>query len=144
MILGVDALSGIDHKYHCIRLGHRLPGLFGHFLEDAALSGGLKPAGIDDNKFLFAVLGVAVMTIPCESRIVGDDGVAGFGDAVKERGFAHIGAAHQSNHRLHNNATLLKAVGRRAASRCESTPQSPHQPKQWAWMQSLPLRFAHG
>ena len=132
MVLGTDALAGIDHKNHRIRLGHGLSGLLGHFLEDATLSRGLKTAGIDDDEFLLAMLGVAVVTVTCEARIVGHDSVTGFGDAVKQGGFTHVGAAHQSNHRFHSDASLIREVGRPAASRRVSKPQSPRRPKQWA------------
>ena len=104
MVLGADALAGIDHKNHCIGLRNGLAGLLGHFFEDAALGGGLETTGVDDNKFLFAVFGIAVVAVSREASVIGNDGVTGFGDAVKQGRFTHIGAAHQSNHRFHNEA----------------------------------------
>ena len=104
MVLSADALAGINHKNYGIGLGNGLAGLLGHFFEDAALGGGLETTSVDDNKFLLAVLGVTVVAVSREASVIGNDGITGFGDAVKKGRFAHIGAAHQSNHRFHSEA----------------------------------------
>ena len=101
MVLRRQTVSGVDHKNHRIRLGHRLPGLLGHFFEDAAFRVGLETAGIDDDEFVLAQFGIAVVAIPGEARVISHDGVTCFGDAVEQRGFAHVGATHDSDDWFH-------------------------------------------
>ena len=104
VVLGVQPGPGIDHKHHHIGFGHRLAGLFGHFLVDAGSSIRLKATRVDDDVLLRAELAVAVMPVACEPGKVRHNRIPRFGQAVKDRRFAHIRAAHQGNNRFHQKS----------------------------------------
>jgi hypothetical protein len=41
------------------------------------------------------------VAVPGEARVISHDGVTCFGDAVEQRGFAHVGATHDSDDWFH-------------------------------------------
>ena len=83
MVLHGQAVAGVDHKNHGIRLGHSLARLLGHFLVNTADGVRLEATGVDDDEFTFAVRGVTVMAVTGQTGQVGNDGVARLGQAVK-------------------------------------------------------------
>jgi hypothetical protein len=85
MVLRRQTLSGIDHKNDRIGFGHGLACLLGHFFVDTAVSGGLKATRVNHDEFVLAVFRTAIVAIAGQTCIVGDDGIAGFGDAVEQR-----------------------------------------------------------
>ena len=91
----------VDHKDDHIGLGHRLLRLFGHLFVDARAGIGLKTTRVNDNELLTPLLAVAVMAVTGQARKVCHDGVPALGEAVEQRGFAHIRAAHQGQYRFH-------------------------------------------
>ena len=50
---------------------------------------------------MFALLSLTVMTVAGQTSKIGHDGIPSLGESVEQRGFAHIGAAHQGQYRFH-------------------------------------------
>ena len=101
MVLARDTVTRIYQKQNHIRLGHRLAGLFGHFTVNPATRIGLKTAGVDDDKVLLVQPRIAVMAVTGEPGIVGHDGIAAFGESIKQGRLAHIGSPDQGKNRFH-------------------------------------------
>ena len=102
MVLRGQASAHIHHKDHGVGLGHRLTGLLGHFGHNARGFVGLKTTGVHHDEFAVAQTRVAIVAVAGQAGVVGHDGVAALGDAVEQGRLAHVGAAHQGNHRLHH------------------------------------------
>ncbi len=66
------------HEYHDVCFSHGLACLFRHFFENTATGIRLKTAGINDDKFMFTVLAVAVVTVTRQARKIGNDGITCF------------------------------------------------------------------
>jgi hypothetical protein len=73
-------------------------GLLGHFFVDARAGIWLETTGVNDDVFVTALTTLTIMTISSETRIVCDDGITTFGETVKERGLAYIGASDQGQY----------------------------------------------
>ena len=69
------AVAGRGH-HDDVGLRHRLPGLLGHLLEDAAGRIGLKATSVNDDVFASPQTGIAVVAITRQPGVVGHDGVA--------------------------------------------------------------------
>ena len=50
-------------------------------------------AGVDDTELVAAPFGFCVETVAGDTGLVADDGAAGSGEAIEERGFADVGAS---------------------------------------------------
>jgi hypothetical protein len=81
-------------------------GLLGHFFVNARAGIWLKPAGVNDNVLVPALTTLSIMTITSKARIVCDDSVTTFGETVKERGLAYIGASYQSQYGFQINLSV--------------------------------------
>ena len=82
-------------------------GLLTHKLQDLVVGPGLDTAGIHHHEGLVAPFGVAVDTVTGNAGGVFHDGVALFGNAVEQQGFAHVGAAHDGDHGFFHNINSL-------------------------------------
>ncbi len=117
LVGGGQAGAGIDQEQHGIGLLDGLQRLLGHFRIDALFVAG-DAAGIDDDEFLALPLGLAVLAVAGQARVLRHDGVAGAGQAVEQGGLADVRATHQGNNgnhaALHENSENTKAadVGR--------------------------------
>jgi hypothetical protein len=76
---------------------------------------GLKAAGVNDDEFLLAQAGVAVVAVARQPGKVGHDGVARLGQPIEQGGLAHVGAAHQGDHGFHSNSLAPGRGGIRGA-----------------------------
>ncbi len=102
VVLGRQALARINDKKHDIGLGYGLARLVRHFAVNAAFACiWLKAACVDNDKFAPPVFAVAIVAVAGKACKIGHDSVARFGQAVKQGGFAHIGAPDQGNNRFH-------------------------------------------
>src|SRR6266581_3315910 len=63
------------------------------FLRDQGLVVWDEAPGIDDFQLPAAPFGLAVDAVARDARLVGDDGTAGAGQTIEERGLTHVGAA---------------------------------------------------
>ena len=61
--------------------------------------GEVQPAGLLE--LARAQAGIAVMAVSCQAGIVRHDGVAALGDAVEQRGLAHVGAPDDGDDAAH-------------------------------------------
>ena len=93
VVLGTDSCTGIDHKHDHIGLRNGLPRLFRHLHVDALAGIRLETSGVHHDEFPGTELPVAVVPITSEPREISHDGVTRLGEAVEERGLAHIGAS---------------------------------------------------
>ena len=100
LVGGGEAGAAVHQEQHHVRFAHRLQGLVGHRPVDALLAFA-DAAGVDHRVGAVAQAAVAVLAVPGEAGEVRHDGVTGAGKAVEQRGFAHIGAAHQGDHGFH-------------------------------------------
>ena len=107
MVLCGHTAARVHHKQHHVGFGHGLAGLLGHFFVNATGGVGLKATGVHHDVLVFAVFGVAVMAVARQAGIVGNDGVAGFGQAVEQGRFAHIGSTDQGDNGFHGGFSLI-------------------------------------
>ena len=85
MILGADTSTAIHHKHHHVSFGHGLAGLLGHFLVDAAIARiGLETTCVYHNVFTGTEATIAIVAVTGQARVVGHDGIPGFGQAIEE------------------------------------------------------------
>ncbi|MNV30974.1 hypothetical protein D3C71_1222630 [compost metagenome] len=101
MVLRRYTCARIHHKNDHISFGNGLLRLLGHFLVNSARCIRLKTASIDNDVLVLALLAIAVMPVtrkPCKVR---NNGVAGLGQAVEERGLADIRTPHEGDNWLH-------------------------------------------
>jgi hypothetical protein len=80
--------------------------LLGHFFVDARAGIWLKTTGVNDDVLVSALTALTIVTIAREACIVCDDGVTTFGETVKERGLAYIGASYQSQYGFQINLSV--------------------------------------
>jgi hypothetical protein len=69
VVLRRQSPARIHDEQHHIRLGHRLPGLLAHLLDDTGLGFRLEAAGVDHDVFVFAMLALAVVAVPGQAGI---------------------------------------------------------------------------
>ena len=83
------------------------------------LFGAIDTTGIHHDKFQLAQLRLAVLAVPGQTGEVSHQGIPGTGQAVKQGGFPHVGAAHQGYYRSHKSLILktTKAPGPKTRSR---------------------------
>jgi len=72
--------------------------LLGHFFVNASAGIRFETAGVYDDVLVAALPSLAVMAIAGQSRKIGHDGIPTFGQTVKERGLAYIGASDQGQY----------------------------------------------
>ena len=101
-VLRSAAGAHVHHEQNHVGFVDGLQGLACHFVHDAVFDDRFKTAGIDHQKGLFADFAVTVMAVAGEAGNIRNDGVAGFGQAVEQGGFAHIGAAYQYERGFHD------------------------------------------
>ena len=82
-ILWGNAVAGIHKKHHRIGLINRLQGVFGHFMQNAAVHHRLEAAGVDHQIRFAADFAVAVMAVAREAGHIGHQGIFAAGEAVK-------------------------------------------------------------
>lgn len=118
LIRGGQTSAGIHHEQHHVRFVDGQQGLLGHLQLDP-LFGAIDTAGIDHDKFQLAQLRLTVFAVPGQTGEVGNQGIPSTGQAVKQGGFPHIGAAHQGYYRSHKSLILktTKAPGPKTRSR---------------------------
>lgn len=85
--------TGIHHEQHNVRFFDGQQGLLGHLQLDPLFSA-IDTAGIDHDKFQLAQLRLTVFTVPGQTGKIGNCGIPSAGQAVKQGGFPHVGAAH--------------------------------------------------
>ncbi len=74
---------------------------------------GLETTGVDDDEFVFAKLGIAVMPITRETGVIRHDRITRFGKAVEQCGLAHIGTADERQNRFQNiNLRVIRSRSR--------------------------------
>ncbi len=101
MVLCRQSVSGIDHEDDRIRLGHSLPSLLGHLLEDAGRAVRFEATGIDGDELMRAHAALTIVTVAGQACEVGHDGIAALGQAIEQRRLADVGSSDQRNDRFH-------------------------------------------
>ena len=82
-ILRGNAIARIHKKHHCIGLINRLQGVFGHFMQNAAVHHRFETAGVDHQIRFTADFAVAVMAVAREAGHIGHQGIFAAGEAVE-------------------------------------------------------------
>ena len=115
-----QAVAPIDDEQHQIGLVHRLPRLFRHFVQDAFLDHRLQTAGVNHQKGTFADAAATVMAVARQPRLVCHQRIATAREAVKQRGFTHVGTADENQSGQHHRLTASEI--RRPSRVCTSAP----------------------
>ena len=116
LVGGGQASARVDHEQHRIGFLDGQQRLLGHLGVDAFLVAG-DPAGVDDDVGAALPLGFAVLAVAGQAGKLGDDGVAGTGQAVEQGRFAHVGTADQGNYGNHAALHFKKSKNTKAAAR---------------------------
>ena len=101
VVLRRQAGTDVDHEDHRISLGHGLARLLGHFLDDAAVAGGLEAARVDDDELAVPDATVTVVAVTGQPGKVSDDGVAALRHPVEQGRFADIRSANDGDDWFH-------------------------------------------
>ena len=83
-VMGCHALPAIHDKQYSVRFVNRLQRLLGHRMQDAFFNNRLEATGIHHQIGFVPYSALTVMTIPCQTGDISNNGIAGAGEAVKQ------------------------------------------------------------
>ena len=100
LVRGGDAGLNIGEKDDHVRVVYGNLRLLTHKGEDLAVRPGLDAAGVDEGELPPVPVALPIDAVPGDAGGVLHNGDALADEFIKEHGLAHIGPAHDSNHRF--------------------------------------------
>ena len=115
VVVSRQATPHIHHEDHRVGLRHRLTRLPRHLGHHAGGLFGFEAAGVDHDELAPAQACIAVVPVTRQAGKVGDDRIAALGDAIEQRGLAHVRPPDDGDDRLHQ--ARISSAGKRKAPR---------------------------
>ena len=97
LVFARQSLASVEHKHHMTGFANRVFGLLqhqcGHTQRTTA-----DAASVHNDVWTTAEAADAVLAVPSQTGLIGDQGITRTGQSIEQRGLAHIGPTDQRNH----------------------------------------------